>query len=188
MTATVIAALFAYAATNVDDLFINMLFFAQADTTAQIRQVTAGKYLGIGALFFLSLVGAWFAQALPYGALRLLGLVPIALGVKAWLGRSNAEENASDHPSNASASLMISTALITMANGADNVGVYIPLFVGYDAWQVIATAAVFALMTAVWCFVSRRLADLPILRGVLTRYKHIAVPVVLIALGVYILI
>ena len=43
-------------------------------------------------------------------------------------------------------------------------------------------------MTAVWCFTSKRLAHLPLLRSVLTRYRHVAVPAVLIVLGVYILL
>ena len=182
---TGIAAVFAFAATNVDDLFINMLFFAQADTAAQIRQVAIGKYLGIGALFILSLAGAWFAQALPYGALRLLGLVPIALGIRSWLHR---HDDASEDTPSVTGSLAISTALVTIANGADNIGVYVPLLANYTAAQVAATAAIFALMTAVWCLVSGRLAALPLLRSVLTRYRHIAVPAVLIALGVYILL
>ena len=186
MTATVIAAILAYAATNVDDLFINMLFFAQADTHQKTILVVLGKYLGIGALFLLSLAGAWFAHALPYGALRLLGIVPIAMGIKATLSRDEDADD-SDQPS-FSGMFALNTALVTIANGADNLGVYIPLLAGYGAVQVIVTAAVFALMTAVWCLVSWRLADLPLLRSVLTRYRRVAVPAVLIALGVYILL
>ena len=185
MTQAVIAAVIAFAATNVDDLFINMLFFAQADTRQKALYVGLGKYLGVGALFLISLSGAWFAHALPHSALRLLGIVPIALGIRSWLHRN--DDVSADTPS-ADGSLAVSTAVITVANGADNIGVYMPLLASYDAAQVAVTAAVFALMTAVWCLVSRRLTDLPGLRSFLMRYKHIVVPVVLIALGVYILI
>ena len=185
MTGIIIAALLSFAATNVDDLFINMFFFAQADTAKKAQMIVIGKYLGIGALFSVSLAGAWFAQALPHSALRLLGIVPIALGIRSWLHRN--DDLSADTPS-ANGSLAISTAVITIANGADNIGVYMPLLASYTAAQVAVTAAVFMLMTAVWCLVSRRLANLPLLRSTLTRYRHIAVPIVLIALGVYILI
>jgi len=186
MTGTVIAALFSFAATNVDDLFINMLFFAQADSQQKALHIVLGKYLGIGALFLVSLAGAGLLHALPIASLRLLGVVPIVLGVRAWLRRD--EEDSSRSPACAAGGLLLSTALVTIANGADNIGVYMPLLSSCSAWQIAATAAVFALMTAVWCLVSRRLANLPLLRSTLTRYRHIAVPIVLIALGVYILV
>lgn len=186
MTGTIIAALLAFAATNIDDLFINMFFFAQADTMKKAQQIVVGKYLGISALFLLSLLGAWFAHALPYGALLLLGIVPIALGVKACFS-SGQDADISDQPS-FSGMLMLNAALITIANGSDNLGVYIPLLASYDTAQVVVTAAVFVLLTAVWCLLSERLAALPLLCRLLTRYRRIAVPIVLIALGVYILL
>ncbi len=186
---TVIAAILSFAATNVDDLFINMLFFAQADTPRKTQQVAAGKYLGIGALFFLSLAGAWFAHSLPYGILRLLGFIPLLLGIKALVCQGEDDEEPASHDAvSASDNLVMSTALVTIANGADNLGVYIPLLAGYGAAQVIVTAVIFVVMTTVWCLVSRRLADLPLLRSILTRYRHVAVPAVLIALGIYILL
>ena len=69
---------------------------------------------------------------------------------------------------------------------ADGEGMALSTIQGAYKLKVAVTAAVFVLMTAVWCFVSRRLAALPLLRSTLTRYRHIAVPIVLIALGVYI--
>lgn len=184
MIETILAAALSYAATNIDDLFINMLFFAQADTPKKARSVVLGKYLGIGALFFVSLAASRLLHALPLAHLNLLGVVPIALGVRAWLRRD--EEESSDALASAAGDLLFSTALITVANGADNIGVYMPLLASYTAAQVAVTAAVFVLMTAVWCLVSRHLANLPLLRSTLTRYRRITVPIVLIALGVYI--
>lgn len=185
MPETILAAILAFAATNVDDLFINTFFFAQADMRQKTLRIALGKFLGMGTLFALSLLGAFFAHALPYGVLRLLGLVPIALGLKAWFIRDTGGD-AQENP--LSGALLRSAAAVTVANGGDNIGVYMPLLAEYGAAQIAVTALVFALLTALWCFLGQRLSALPALRAFLTRYGRVLVPVVLIVLGGYILI
>lgn len=187
MTETIITAVTAFAGTNIDDIFINTLLFAQADSPSRVRSVVAGKYLGIGALVLLSWLGVRGLQFLPQHHIRWLGIVPIALGIRAWL---SARKTGGDAPETASpaGSLALSTMLITMGNGADNIGVYIPLFAKYSATQMAATAAVFVLMTALWCLLGRRLAALPALQNFLLKRKAVIVPVVFIALGLYILL
>lgn len=43
-------------------------------------------------------------------------------------------------------------------------------------------------MTALWCVLSKKLSDLTVLRSFLKKHRHIIIPAVFIALGVYILI
>jgi len=189
MLETILAGIFAYAGTNVDDLFINTLYFAQADNRKQTGAVVVGKYLGIGALVIISLLGAFVLHAVPEKYIGILGLVPMALGIKEWIGyikSRNASEDEEEQP-DVGKGLMIGMALVTVANGADNIGVYIPLFAGYSLWQIAVVIAVFAVLTAVWCFLGKKLPDLPGLRGFLLRNKKIIVPIVLILLGVYII-
>ena len=81
-----------------------------------------------------------------------------------------------------------SVALITIANGADNIGVYTPLFASFSAGQMMILYTVFAFMIALWCILAKRISDLPILNRFLIRYKHVLVPMVLVLLGVYILV
>ena len=78
-------------------------------------------------------------------------------------------------------------ALITIANGADNIGVYIPLFAGFSLWQMGTALSVFSLMTGLWCLLSIRLSDLPVLQKLLRKYKPVLIPAVYILLGLYIL-
>ncbi len=190
MLETILAGIFAYAGTNVDDLFINTLYFAQADNRKQTGAVVVGKYLGIGTLVIISLLGSFVLHAVPEKYIVILGLVPMALGIKEWIGyiksRKASEDDEEEQP-DVGKGLMIGMALVTVANGADNIGVYIPLFAGYSLWQIAVVIAVFAVLTAVWCFLGKKLADLPGLRGFLLRNKKIIVPIVLILLGVYII-
>lgn len=75
---------------------------------------------------------------------------------------------------------------VTLANGRDNVGVYIPLFATAPGGIPIYVAA-FAVMTAVWCGLGYFVVNNPLLGAQMRRYGHVLLPLVLIALGLYIL-
>ena len=192
MIETFILGITSFIGTNIDDIFINTLFFAEARTNADNRNIVIGKYLGIGALILLSVLGAFGSQFLPQQYIGYLGLVPIGLGFKeiivAIKSRKADKAEEADGTVRKSANKVLNTALITMANGADNIGVYVPLFSGFAVWQTVMTVCVFSILIAVWCFLGKCLASLPVLNNILTRYKTIIVPVVYIALGVYILL
>ena len=175
------AAAAAFVGTNLDDLLILMLLFAQADDRAGRRRIAAGQYLGIGALTTFSMLCALGLGRVPGEYLRLLGLVPILLGLRAWRTRNQPAEAVSSVG-------VLSTALLTMANGGDNLGVYIPLLAGYAPGQLAVTAAVFALLCGLWCLLGAKLAALPRVQAVILRWKGILVPVVLILLGLSIIL
>lgn len=188
MPAAVITALISFISTNLDDIFVLTLFFAQEDRPRGRVYITLGQYLGIGILAAVSLLGAGVLRAVPDRWLGLLGLVPIALGVKAWLDhRKGQDEEEEAELSAAGAGKILQVALVTIANGGDNIGVYLPLFAGCTGGELALTLGVFALMVWVWCFLARRLAALPVLKENIQKYKHIVIPVVFIALGLYIM-
>lgn len=189
MIETVISSLVSFVGTNIDDIFINTLFFSEVDTKAKTRSVVIGKYLGIGALVFISLLGAFGLSFISQQYIGFLGIIPIILGVKEWLCyvKSNDSEETDDLRKK-SGGLILNVMLVTMANGADNIGVYIPLFAGFKLWQLITVICVFAVMTALWCVLGKKLSDLKFLQRFLSQNKHIIVPIVYIALGVYIIL
>ncbi|MFN0242684.1 MAG: cadmium resistance transporter, partial [Planctomycetota bacterium] len=127
-TLAVSAAVFA--STNVDDLFLLAAFFA--DPRLRPRAIVAGQFLGIGALTAASAVAALAALTVPDGYVALLGVVPLALGVKKLveLRRGDRHENddLAQRAATSSASQILAVAGVTIANGGDNLGVYIPLF------------------------------------------------------------
>lgn len=184
MLKTLLTLAVSYAATNIDDLFLSLLFFSQAEGKRQQRAVVAGKFLGIGALMGFSMLGAAALRFAPQGMLRFLGLVPLWLGVRAALEKGEEQVKS---PADASRGLALSVALITIANGGDNIGVYVPLFAGFSAAEYGLCALVFAALTALWCFLGKRLSDFPRVRAFLKRHKRVIVPLVLILLGVQIL-
>lgn len=192
MTETIIAIIMSFIGTNIDDIFINTLFFAQADTKHKINSVIIGKYLGIGTLVLVSCLGAFFLHSVPQKYIGFLGLVPIALGIKEWISYLKSKNQSSsddfEEKQDMSGGMVLNVALVTMSNGADNIGVYMPLFAGYTVFQMIAVVIVFSVMIALWCILGKKLSDLPGLRDFLLKYKYIIVPVVFVILGIYIVL
>lgn len=192
MVETFILSITSFVGTNIDDIFINTLFFTEAKTKADNRNIVIGKYLGIGALILLSVLGAFGLQFLPQQYIGYLGLVPIGLGIKeiivAIKSRKADKADEAEETAQKSANKVLNTALITMANGADNIGVYIPLFAGFAVWQTLLAIGVFLILIAVWCLLGKLLANLPVVKNVIEKYKTVIVPIVYIALGVYILL
>lgn len=184
----VLTAVLAFISTNVDDIFLMMLLYAQAGTKTERTAILAGRYAGTAILLAISFLGVYGLQFISEQYLRLLGLVPIGLGIKAWIdywrqrADGEAEENAEVKRIG-----IVTVALITLSAGADNIGVYIPVFAGYDVWKLILVIAVFVVMTALWSWLGERLADLPFIRQKIRQYKDRAVAVIFILLGLYIL-
>ncbi|HWA39615.1 MAG TPA: cadmium resistance transporter [Burkholderiales bacterium] len=168
----------AFAATNLDDLFLLVAWFAAGRTRA--RDIVLGQYLGIGALFAASVAVALLALAVPAAHLAWLGLVPIILGV-----RMLAKEGTEEIPE---APGLLAVAAVTVANGADNLGVYIPLFATSGAGDIAVYGAVFAVMTALWCAAAGWLVRHPGAGAPLRRHGPKAVPPVLIGIGLWILL
>ena len=186
MAQVIITAVLAFVATNVDDIFVLLLLFSIAGANKAYK-IIFGQYLGIGILTLISLLGAIGLGLLPGWCLRLLGFVPFAIGLRAWLSRKRDGDGDGEEDIVATPEVL-GTAMLAIANGADNLGVYLPLFAGYRADQSLLVVLVFAIMTGVWCLLGKRLADLPVVRHALHRYRSVLIPWVLMMLGLYILL
>ena len=178
--------------TDIDDLFVLVGLFA--DPKFRARNVVIGQYLGIGALVAVSAVAALIALVLPSAYIGLLGAVPIALGIKRlfdlWGKRdgSEKERELERHAGTSALSQLLSVAAITFANGADNIGVYTPVFAVYSGVALAVIVSVFALMTAVWCVLAHWLVHHRTLGAPIRRYGHRALPFVLVGLGLFIML
>ena len=184
MLTSIFTSVIAYISTNIDDIFVIMILLTQV-AKGMKGKLIAGHFLGVGIVTAISMLGAFGLQNLPLKYVGILGLVPIGLGIKAWIDhKKGADEDAA--PDTQSVSLL-SMAMITVGNGADNVGVYIPLFTGFSGAERIGAVVVFAVMTALWVFLANTLAEFPKIKTAVGKYKHIVIPVVFILLGVYII-
>lgn len=181
-----------FASTNIDDIILLAVFFANPHLGA--RTVVLGQFVGIGALVLASGIAALAAFAVPEGWTAILGLVPLGLGI--WklraLRRVDVEEGGESlHIKVLTAkrrihSQVLAVATVTIANGGDNLGVYIPLFAKTPA-AIPAYAILFLVMTALWCFLGYALVNNRVVGSHVRRYGRVSLPFVLIVLGLYIL-
>lgn len=174
-----------FAATDIDDLFLLIAFFSNRQFRA--RQVVAGQFLGIGCLVALSLAAALLARAIPDAYIGLLGLAPIAIGIRELWEADSGDEEPHVSSGRSARGKVLSVAAVTLANGGDNIGVYAPLFATHAGWEIALMIAIFAGMTFVWCAGAYWLVRHPTLGSPIRRYGRGLLPFVLIALGLYIL-
>ena len=73
----------AFVSINIDDLFMLMVFFATPRFTPS--QIVLGQYIGMGSIIGVSLAGSLIALVLPRNLVGLIGLFPIAIGIKELL-------------------------------------------------------------------------------------------------------
>jgi len=167
----------AFSATNIDDIVFLTIFFSQA---SHRWHVVIGQYLGFTALVVISLIGFFGGQILPHRWLRLFGVAPIAIGLKKLFGKRD------DHIQRASTGTL-DVATVTFVNGADNIGIYTPLFAISNAPRVIVLVAVLYVLLAAWCVAGYLIHRQRAVAYTLKRWGRWIVPVVLIGLGIYIL-
>jgi cadmium resistance protein CadD (predicted permease) len=182
----------AFAATNIDDIFVLMMFFSAFSIPP--HHVVLGQYLGIGLLVAISAVGSLLSLVVPSNIIGLMGVLPIALGIKKLIEvrrekkKNEVPKQALQSASYSSSLSFLSVAAVTFANGGDNIGVYTPLFATNSGIsEIITVSAVFMAMTAVWCASAYFLVNHPLVASRIRRIGHIILPFILIGLGVFIL-
>jgi cadmium resistance transport/sequestration family protein len=178
----ILTAVVVFAATNLDDAFLLLAFFA--DPRHRAAPVIAGQYLGIAVLFGASVAASLICLVIAPSWLGLLGLIPLGLGIKALFEQ---ESDADESPVNRGQTIF-TVAAITVANGGDNVGIYTPLFATLSLRQIAVTGLVFIVLIAAWCELARRMVRHHTWASAIRRYSARLLPFVFIGLGVWIIL
>jgi cadmium resistance protein CadD (predicted permease) len=201
MIETVVTSILAFVSTNIDDMFILMMLFTQQSASFRKNHVIVGQFIGIIALIALSISGMLIGILFSPKYLGLLGIFPIYLGLKQLYQSFIKKDNAKDDEvvvSNAKSSstflsqvispAALSVSAITIANGGDNIGIYIPLFsiLGYQ--QLVMMIVIFLLLTYCWLRLAQYLTSHPTIASTLKKINPYLFPMVLIGLGVFIFI
>ena len=183
-----VTSLLTFVSTNIDDIFILTLFYG--NKRFKEREIVTGQLLGIGALIFISLLASMIGLLIPLPYIGLLGLFPIYLGVKALWSQNQNENDESDldiDKAHKPQGNTLSVAGVTIANGGDNIAIYIPLFATLTWSHKLTMVMIFLVMTLVWCILARYLTRHPLVSKTVDKYGHSITPFVLILLGAYIL-
>jgi cadmium resistance protein CadD (predicted permease) len=182
-------AIVLFASTNVDDVFVLVGFLAEKKI--RTRDIVLGQYLGITTLFSASIAASLLSFVIPRAYIGLLGVIPVLIGGKKlfelYRQRDRTEETLEHHSDANRSGRAATVALVTVANGGDNIGVYTPSFAIRSVQEIIVIALVFVVMTALWCVVAHAIVNHPKWVPPIRRYGHRVTPVVLIGLGLLIL-
>lgn len=253
MIGTIITSIISFISTNIDNIFVMMLLYAQVNKKSKKKYIAIGQYIALAILVAISILGAFGLNSIPQKYIGLLGILPIALGVNEWI-KYKKEKHISNTTServniqaiyledrnetidiqeadiinktntinipkvktelkNTPTDLtkkyinphhilsktksiiadiinpeVLSVIVVAVANGADNIGVYIPVFTGYSTIQLIITIIIFILMMAIWCLLGSTITNFPKITSMIQKNKNIAVPIIFIGLGIYIFI
>ena len=192
MLADLGSAIVVFVSTNVDDIVLLAALFGGA---IQARAVVAGQFIGMGALTGASVAAAHAAATVPADWVRWLGVIPLIMGLyllaKWWRARGlqtpeDDDLQAEKRFEGRLHSQVLAVAAVTIANGGDNLSVYIPVFAN-DLAAVPSYVVVFAVLTALWCWLGFAFVRHRAGAAVMQRYGHLVLPFVLIAIGVLIL-
>lgn len=188
MLATMIQAVGLFVATNIDDVIVLSLFFARgAGRAGTTRRIVVGQYLGFLGILGAALLTTWGTSlALPESAIPYFGLIPLLLGLRAaWEAWQGEDDDELDDRKKVAP---LTVAAVTFANGGDNIGVYVPVFLSVSPASILTYCAVFLLFVAVLVAIAKFVATRPGTDEVLEKSEHILFPLVLIILGVVILV
>lgn len=182
----IVTSILAFVSTNIDDIFILMLFFGSRKFKSST--IILGQYLGIGTLVAIALVGSFVGNFIDQRYIGLLGLFPIYLAIKGFISVFKHEASEEEENVEAKATGIISIAGVTIANGADNLGVYIPLFTTMAYVEKIEMIVTFGVLTYLWCIIGKYISSRPLVAKQIDKFGHIVMPVVLLLLGILIII
>ena len=190
MLTAILLAIAAFAATTVDNLFVLLAFFAEARDP---WPVVTGQYLGSLALVALACGLASLMLNVPRAYVGLVGVMPILIGIGKLLqltrkGEGEGAEAGGVSTSRNRGSSVWMVATVAIANGSDNLSVYVPLFAARSRPQTVAIAGVFIVMIGLWCGLASWLVSHRLLGGPIRRYGHLLLPWVLILIGVSVIV
>ncbi|HFI0425446.1 TPA: cadmium resistance transporter [Streptococcus suis] len=168
--------------TSIDYFLILFLLFSQAKKPGERRTIYFGQLLASFILILLSSILSQVANVfLADWILGLLGFVPILLGARI-LFKNEAETEIPDSKIG-----LLSIIFISLASGADNLGIFTPYFTTLSTLETLLTAGLILLETVAICYLAEKFGSLHSISEFIEKYEKMILPTIFIILGIYIL-
>lgn len=196
-------------ATTFDDNIYLTGFFSEVNRTFRPKHIIVGEIIGFTTLVLVSLIGFLVGLIIPSNWIGLLGILPILIGVNNLrLILTNKEEFPSKRPENKKRSSQYhgfesrrlslwdticdrqtyKVSAVTISNGGNNLGIYIPLFASSTLGDLIIIIPICYFIVCTWLFMSYHLTRQTGIAVILSRYAGKLFPFVLMWLGLRIII
>ncbi|KJZ74926.1 hypothetical protein HIM_05657 [Hirsutella minnesotensis 3608] len=180
-----------FAITNIDDMFVLVTFFVEASTsrTTTPLKITLGQYVGFTVIIIISMIGYGVSLVLPSEPIGFLGLLPVLLGVwKLFDLILHIQEEEAEMSNVAGMKSILKVSAVTVMNGGDNIGTYIPLFSQAKGAEIAVYVVVYYILLGVWCLVAFLVMKQKHVLRVTEKYARLVVPFLFVGLGVYIVV
>jgi len=175
----------AFVGTNVDNAAVTVAMIAAAPP-ARAKRIALGQVIGFAVLVIAAIGMAVLLFEIPTRIIGLLGLVPLALGLRGLLALRHPEERARV-ARRAVGSGVVAATVITIGAGGDNLAVYIPLFRVARFGGTAASLLVFALGEILLTLFVLRAGQHPRVRNAVTAIGAFAAPILYCAIGILVL-
>ncbi|WP_395185091.1 cadmium resistance transporter [Lactiplantibacillus plantarum] len=154
MVSSILTAITAYASTSIDYLVILMLIFTSLEPRERWL-VYWGDLLETTVLVLVSLFITQFLKMVPQAwILGLLGIVPMIMGIKLIIWGEHGEDEVLQKGLNRHTDIIANVAIITITTcGADNIGIYVPLFAQNSAVDIAIILLTFSFMLSIFCYI-----------------------------------
>jgi cadmium resistance protein CadD (predicted permease) len=172
-----------FIATNIDNLALLVGWLVSKQVEAS--RIFAGYMAGMFILLLLSIMISFVSFVLPLSYLGFFGVIPLLLGFFMLLQLVRGGEESDDHAGVNGA--VIAIAMTQVANGVDTVLVFAPLLVDSRTEIDFAIALVFTVVAVLWFWLALFLSYHASRLEVITRVGRWIAPLVMIAVGLYIL-
>lgn len=180
-----------FAITNIDDMFVLVTFFSVASTSKSMTplMITLGQYIGFTVIIIISMIGFGASLALPYEPIGFLGLLPMLMGVWNLFGLLfSDDEEEEDTPNIAGMKSILKVSTVTVMNGGDNIGTYVPLFSQARGAEIAIYVVTYYILLGVWCLVAFLVMRQKHILHLAEKYMRVVIPFLFIGLGIYIII
>ena len=194
METVLTVALWLFAVTNIDTLLVVAAFCVDRDY--RTVEVFLGYYVGVIVALTATIVGAMFVAGWLRSWSFLLGIFPIALGVRSLLNQrasGDGEEGVKRGVDGSGLSragtgrtVIVFTTVIGLSG--DNVVVYIPFFLELSADELRVVVVAYLLGALLVFPVAVAIARRTVSAGVPEWVDRLLVPVTLVLMGTYILV
>ena len=174
-------SLIAFVSSNIDDIIILTVLFAQAVGKKDRVNILIGQYVGIFTLLFVSFVIATFLVKATNMPLNWLFIVPMLLGINKLIEKKNNEDFSQPTIS------IFQVVILTIASGADNIGIYIPMIIKQSLNETVIFLIVFALMVPIWWFVGKKIGSLETIKKMIKKNEKLVVTLIYFVIGIWII-
>jgi cadmium resistance protein CadD (predicted permease) len=175
----------AFVGTNIDNAAVTVAMIAAAPA-ARAKRIAFGQVTGFVVLVIAAIGMAVLLFEISTRIIGLLGLVPLALGLRGLVALRHADGR-SRVARRAIGSGVVAATLITIGAGGDNLAVYIPLFRVVRVAGTAESLLVFALGEVLLTLFALRAGRHPGVRNAVTKIGVFAAPILYCAIGILVL-